>query len=246
MTVKRICIVAVSAVVVFVIYLLWRNALIIDDIHPASSHVIQGEYSPGNHYHIHIDLDELKMYVYNGEQLVATYPVSGGSTYTPSPIGEWIVTSKDTWGEGFGGAWMGFNVPWGEYGIHGTECPWFIGKSNSSKGCIRMYNKDVKELFKIIPHGTTVTIVQENRTFRTLRNGDVGSDVKEVQVLLKELGYYVGYPDGIFGYYLENAIRKFQNDNKLWASGTVYKNAYNLIIEKALEVAGQSETEPNQ
>jgi len=52
---------------------------------------------------------------------------------------------------------MGLNVPWGIYGIHGTNKPWTIGQF-ASHGCIRMRNKDVEELFEWIPVGTNVLI----------------------------------------------------------------------------------------
>ena len=48
---------------------------------------------------------------------------------------------------------------------------------------------------------------------------------------------YTGYPDGIFGQYLEAAVRKFQKDNKLWVSGTIYKKNYNLIVQKVSELS---------
>ena len=43
------------------------------------------------------------------------------------------------------------------YGIHGTNDPSSIGKA-VSHGCIRMNNKDVEELARIIPIGTPVSI----------------------------------------------------------------------------------------
>jgi lipoprotein-anchoring transpeptidase ErfK/SrfK len=43
------------------------------------------------------------------------------------------------------------------YGIHGTWADDSIGKAESA-GCIRMHNKDVEELFELIPLGTSVTI----------------------------------------------------------------------------------------
>ncbi len=168
----------------------------------------------------------------NGE-LLKTYPVSGGKPSTPSPLGTWKVVGKDTWGEGFGGAWMAFNVPWGKYGIHGTIYPWFIGKSNASKGCIRMKNKDVRELYKLVPHGTTVTIVHSAWVFRTLRDGDVGSDVLDIQKALKRLGHFQGYPDGKYRAALTGAVKKFQKANKLSTNGKVNQQTYNTIIEKS-------------
>jgi lipoprotein-anchoring transpeptidase ErfK/SrfK len=148
-------------------------------------------------------------------------------------LGTWKIISKDTWGEGFGGAWMGFNVPYGKFGIHGTTHPWLIGKSNSSKGCIRMNNNDVQELYKIVPYGTTVTIVHSDKIFRTMKSGDIGSDIVELQKSLKKLGYYHGGADGKFGTGLKQGIIKFQQDNRLWGSGKVDKKTYSLIVEKA-------------
>lgn len=43
------------------------------------------------------------------------------------------------------------------YRIHGTDAPWTIGKA-VSKGCIRMYNKDVLDLYPRIRVGTRVTV----------------------------------------------------------------------------------------
>ncbi len=43
------------------------------------------------------------------------------------------------------------------YGIHGTWDDASIGKS-ASAGCIRMHNKDVEELFTMVPRGTEVLI----------------------------------------------------------------------------------------
>lgn len=62
-------------------------------------------------HHIHINLDAHMLYVYKDGQLIKSYPCSGGKASTPTPLGTWRIIGKDTWGEGFGGAWMGFNVP---------------------------------------------------------------------------------------------------------------------------------------
>jgi lipoprotein-anchoring transpeptidase ErfK/SrfK len=184
-------------------------------------------------WHLHINLDSCIMYVYKNGELVKTYPVSGGKPSTPSPVGTWRIIGKDTWGEGFGGAWLAINVPWGKYGIHGTYYPWFVGKSNSSKGCIRMQNKDVRELYKMVPHGTSVTIVQSSPVFRVLKNGHFGSDVKKVQAALKKLGYYKGGTDGKFGTGLQYAVQKFQKTNKLRATGIVNRSTWDRILQQA-------------
>ena len=89
---------------------------------------------------------------------------------------------------------FGLNVPWGDFGIHGTLDPNSVGWA-SSHGCIRMNNKDVAELYKIIPTGTKVTIVDGiygafGKGFRNLKSGMYGSDVMEIQKRLKELGFF--------------------------------------------------------
>ena len=251
-----ISVAACAVVLISSLCFLWFNILVLDDFHPAQKETIQEleevnqdniadapsepqEKKPDTKdnlsrkgYHIHINLDELVMYVYKDGELLRTYPVSGGSRRTPSPVGTWRVISKDTWGEGFGGAWLGFNVPWGKYGIHGTVYPWLIGKSNSSKGCIRMNNKDVKELYKLVPHGTTVTIIHDNKPFRAMKSGDIGSDVLEIQRALKKLGYYHGGTDGKFGSGLKQSVIKFQKSNKIYSNGIVSKQTYEAIIQR--------------
>ena len=178
------------------------------------------------------------MYVYKDGQMIKNYPVSGGKPGTPSPEGTWRIISKDTWGEGFGGAWLGFNVPWGKYGIHGTVEPWQTGNINGSKGCIRMKNKDVRELYKIVPHGTTVTIEHKSRVFRNMKSGQIGTDIAELQRALKKLRYYNGGIDGKFGTALKNSVIKFQKESKLRANGIVNRQTYTLIMSKAGEKEG--------
>ena len=51
------------------------------------------------------------------------------------------------------------------YRIHGTDAPWSIGQA-VSKGCIRMYNKDVIDLYDRVPTGTRVTV-----TWNSYRTG---------------------------------------------------------------------------
>jgi lipoprotein-anchoring transpeptidase ErfK/SrfK len=43
------------------------------------------------------------------------------------------------------------------YRIHGTDAPWTIGQYASS-GCIRMFNKDVVDLYSRVPVGTRVIV----------------------------------------------------------------------------------------
>ena len=43
------------------------------------------------------------------------------------------------------------------YRIHGTDAPWTIGEA-VSKGCIRMYNEDVLDLYSRVSVGTRVLV----------------------------------------------------------------------------------------
>lgn len=56
-----------------------------------------------------------------------------------------------------GSRWLGFDQP--GYGIHGTTQPDSIGKP-VTKGCVRLVNSDVEELYTLLPEGTAVTIVE--------------------------------------------------------------------------------------
>ena len=47
------------------------------------------------------------------------------------------------------------------YRIHGTDAPWTIGQP-VSKGCIRMYNRDVIDLYNRVPLGAKVTVTWQS------------------------------------------------------------------------------------
>jgi lipoprotein-anchoring transpeptidase ErfK/SrfK len=47
----------------------------------------------------------------------------------------------------------------GEYAIHGTNRPASIGRF-ASHGCIRMYNRDIRQLFDLVHVGTPVVVEQ--------------------------------------------------------------------------------------
>lgn len=208
----------------------------LDDFHPLFDLLNEDELDENvvkttRGYLIYINLDSLILNLYKDGSLIRTYPVSGGKANTPSPIGTWKIINKSTWGEGFGGSWLGLNVPWGTYGIHGTKSPWYVGKSNASHGCIRMKNADAKELYDMVPYGTTVVIVQKSFPFRVLKSGDVGSDVLMVQKALKKLGYFHDWEGGKFGDNLKRSVIKFQKEYNFKVTGTVNKTMYDKIIQ---------------
>jgi lipoprotein-anchoring transpeptidase ErfK/SrfK len=59
------------------------------------------------------------------------------------------------------------------YRIHGTDAPWTIGQA-VSKGCIRMFNEDVLDLYPRVPLGTRVTVTWQrfNRDAVASTSGD--------------------------------------------------------------------------
>ena len=162
-------------------------------------------------YMIHIDVDRKVLTLFEGDEIVRTYTVATGAWDTPTPLGVFRINSRFH-GElgGFGTCFLGLNVPWGQYGVHGTNKPHSIG-SNASHGCIRLNNRDAEELYRLVPNWTTVVIQsgaygETGDSLRTLHPGDRSSMVCAVQRRLRALGYYSGWPDGIFGAATEKAV----------------------------------------
>ena len=130
-------------------------------------------------------------------------------------------------------AGVGLDVRWGKYGIHGTTKENTIGRS-ASHGCIRMYNRHIKELYDIVQVGTPVIIRNGifgpfGTGFRDLVPGDRGADVLAVQERLKDLGYFKGYESGIYEDNLKKAISRFQKDQNLRVKHTITREDYNAM-----------------
>ena len=65
---------------------------------------------------------------------------------------------------------------------------------------------------------------------RTLRKGYTGADVIAVQQKLKELGFYSGSVDGVYGTGSIAAVKKFQQQNGLTADGLVGSRTYAALM----------------
>lgn len=154
------------------------------------------------------------------------YPIALGKPKTPTPVGEWSVVNKyKNWGSGFGTRWIGLNVPWGIYGIHGTNRPHSIG-GDASHGCIRMLNRHVEELYEYVRPGIQVTIHghilgRMHEEPRPLAQGATGGDVQLIQTRLKNLGFFHGHCNGKFGPQTEAALRAYQRSEGLPADGLI-------------------------
>lgn len=175
-----------------------------------------------------------KLVVWKQGKKIKTYRVAVGNPSTPTPVGEYIITYKGkNWGPSFGPRWLGLNVPWGSYGIHGTNRPYSIGQ-HQSHGCIRMFNRDVLDLYEMIPLGTKVTIYGHvlgdlNHQPRRLAEGDVGADVQLIQSRLKSAGYFTGATNGKFGPLTTRALMNFQRDQQLPRNGVVSEKIYEAL-----------------
>jgi len=65
---------------------------------------------------------------------------------------------------------------------------------------------------------------------RTLRENNQGQDVKELQLVLNEIGYNCGKADGKFGAKTKMALKAYQKDNDLTADGICGKQTIQKLI----------------
>jgi len=108
-------------------------------------------------YSIEVDTNKKILRLFKAGVFVKEYPIGIGKKTTPTPLGRWVVTQRVLMGPRYGGYFLQISEPSGLYGIHGTDKPWSIGQEGS-RGCVRMYNKDIIELFGIIQIGAPVYI----------------------------------------------------------------------------------------
>lgn len=119
-------------------------------------------------------LGQRRVYLYQGEQVVASYPVAVGKEGWETPTGNFKVMQKienpvwqDPWtGEvrspgpnsALGLRWIGFWTDGKDViGFHGTPTINSIGQA-ASHGCVRMRNEDVVALFEQVEVGTPVIV----------------------------------------------------------------------------------------
>ncbi|GAB4366281.1 MAG: hypothetical protein Kow00121_03590 [Elainellaceae cyanobacterium] len=119
-------------------------------------------------------LGDRRVYVYQGDTVLASYPVAIGKPSTPTPTGEFRVfqmITNPSWqspwtGEveapgpdgSLGLRWIGFaTMSNGIIGFHGTPNVGSIGQA-ASNGCIRMHNEDVVQLYEQIEIGMLVKV----------------------------------------------------------------------------------------
>ena len=196
-----------------------------------------GQNTNSGRYRITVDTGQKILTLNQNSRQIKVYPVAVGKPETPTPLGDWTIVEKQlNPGGPFGARWMRLSVPWGGYGIHGTDNPPSIGTA-ASHGCVRMYNEDVIELYDMVPIGTPVKIIGQAFTGRILREGvSPGNAVSELQRRLSLLGYYRGDIDGFYGPLTRQAVMDFQTANGLAVDGIVGPQTYQAL-EKAYDIA---------
>jgi lipoprotein-anchoring transpeptidase ErfK/SrfK len=124
-----------------------------------------------------IKLNEKRVYVYKGDKLITKYPIAIGKKGWETPTGEWQVLEKiknPSWTSFktgkvvssrvenvLGARWIGFWTDGRDViGFHGTSNLKSIGTA-ASHGCVRMFNRDVRALYKMVKVGTNVKVVKE-------------------------------------------------------------------------------------
>ena len=125
---------------------------------------------PATRFSLVVDKSQNTLALKAGEEIFKIYTVATGENNS-TPVGTFEIVNKlvnPVWytlgavvppespENVLGSRWLGFNES--GYGIHGTRDPQSIGKQ-ATKGCVRMFNQDVEELYAIVPIGTEVTII---------------------------------------------------------------------------------------
>ncbi len=127
---------------------------------------------------LEIKLSQRRVTLYRGDTVVKRYPIAVGRPGWETPTGTFKVLQKlknPSWihplkkgvsipggdpENPLGKHWIGFWTDGKNWiGFHGTPNPGSVGTA-ASHGCIRMYNKDIEELFQKVSLGTVVSVVR--------------------------------------------------------------------------------------
>ncbi len=127
-----------------------------------------------------VNTGEMRLYYFKTPTRVYTFPIGMGVLDFKTPQGTFKVVEKKVkpaWHipkslqAKYGMAVMPpgpdnplgdykLTLSWGDYGIHGTAMPWGVGRL-VSHGCTRMYPEHIKQLFPLVPVGTSVEYIYE-------------------------------------------------------------------------------------
>lgn len=113
--------------------------------------------------YIVVDKSDFRLCWVKNKMLLNIYPIAHGKVGWTTPSRIWRIDAKyhTSPTSVYGPRKMrmfkqvGSSYAFSNYAIHGTNQEWVIG-TRASHGCIRMYNRDVLELFPQVPLGTMV------------------------------------------------------------------------------------------
>jgi lipoprotein-anchoring transpeptidase ErfK/SrfK len=138
----------------------------------AATEAVAQENSSRPARRIVVSIPDRKLAVLEGDRIVRIFETAVGAPHSPSPTGVYQIVNSiadPTWYtkgkivppgkcNPLGTRWLGLSRK--GYGIHGTNRPNSIGR-NASHGCIRMRNREVEELFKMVAVGEKVELYDE-------------------------------------------------------------------------------------
>ena len=207
---------------------------------------------------IDLNIPALKLVVYEGDEVIRTYPVAVGMPGYDTPKGEYRITHAEWnpwWNPPTHREWArneqrtppGPNNPMGKvklfflpmYFIHGTPAGESIG-TPASHGCVRMRNEDVIELARLLHEraGAPMSEAELNRIIagRTTRRVDFKDPVEVViryDAVVVEGSEIFVYPD-IYGY---GAIHTESVYQALLAAGYDVSDLDHQVVRRFVERA---------
>ena len=124
-----------------------------------------------------LNLKKRRVFVYQGQKIIASYPVAIGRRGWETPTGQFRVIQmvrEPVWEHPFtgqlvpsgknnplGARWIGFWTDGANFiGFHGTPQENLIGRA-VSHGCVRMRDRDIKALFERVQIGTSVIVIAQ-------------------------------------------------------------------------------------
>ena len=84
--------------------------------------------------------------------------------------------------------------------------------------------------------------ITPNSAYKTVKVGDRGEDVLQLQRRLTELGYYTGEVDGAFGNQTRRSVERFQYQNGLSVDGIAGKRTLTVLYESTDVVLAPADT----
>ena len=124
---------------------------------------------PHRKRHVIVSIPDRKLALLENDAVLVVFPIAVGADLSPSPTGQFQIVTRlanPTYyhpgviippgnDNPIGTRWVGLDKK--GYGIHGTNAPRSIGEA-ASHGCIRMHNRDIEQLFRMVKLGDTVDI----------------------------------------------------------------------------------------